>query len=220
VTRSPKDRIDDIRAAIAAIAEFEQDGRDKPVVFDAVRMRLPEIGAAANGITVDLGPADAPRADMRERVLAEARPLSRAHRGPDPRHPDGDRDNPGVRTGARDKPVVLDAVPMRRLEIGAAANGIPVGLRDSEPGVPWGAIIGLRNWMAHRCFDTAHADMWSAVDHDLQPLLDALDRLEQHLNGQPSDPCGCLWSSATTEFRSDRSLGCIASPRNLTRVHG
>jgi len=95
VTRSPKDRVDDIRAAIAAIAEFEQDGGDQPVVFDAVRMRLPEIGAAA--------------------------------------------------------------------------NGIPVDLRDTEPGVPWGEIIGMRNWMAHRYFDTAHAYIWSTVDHDLQP---------------------------------------------------
>lgn len=50
MTRSPQDRIRDIRAAVAAIRQFEQAGRDDPMVFDAIRMRLLEIGEAANGI--------------------------------------------------------------------------------------------------------------------------------------------------------------------------
>jgi uncharacterized protein with HEPN domain len=79
MTRSPGDRINDIRTAIAAIREFELDGRD----FDAIRMRL--------------------------------------------------------------------------LEIGEVANGIPADLRATEPTILWGEIIGMRNWMAHRYFDTAHA---------------------------------------------------------------
>jgi uncharacterized protein with HEPN domain len=53
---------------------------------------------------------------------------------------------------------------MRPLEIGEAANGIPQSLRESEPTVPWSAIIGMRNWMAHRYFDTAHAYVWATVD--------------------------------------------------------
>jgi len=83
LTRSPRNRIRDIQASIAAIRQFEATGRDRPVVFDAVRMRL--------------------------------------------------------------------------LEIGEAANGIPKQLGDSEPSVSWREIIGMRNWMAHRYFDTAHA---------------------------------------------------------------
>jgi uncharacterized protein with HEPN domain len=35
----------------------------------------------------------------------------------------------------------------------------------------------MRNWMAHRYFDTVHAYVWATVDHDLDPLLTALDRL-------------------------------------------
>jgi uncharacterized protein with HEPN domain len=36
-------------------------------------------------------------------------------------------------------------------------NGIPKELRDTEPDVPWGEVIGMRNWMAHRYLDTVHA---------------------------------------------------------------
>ena len=41
----------------------------------------------------------------------------------------------------------------------------------------------MRNWMAHRYFDTAHAYVWATVDHDLLSLLNALERLEEHLRG-------------------------------------
>jgi uncharacterized protein with HEPN domain len=82
----------------------------------------------------------------------------------------------------RDQPMVFDAVRMRLLEIGEAANGIPPELRDSEPSVPWREIIGMRNWMAHRYFDTAHAYIWTTVDNDLDPLLAALERLADSLD--------------------------------------
>lgn len=108
MTRSPRDRIQDVRAAVAAIREFEQAGREQPVVFDAVRMRL--------------------------------------------------------------------------LEVGEAVNGIPQQLRDTEPAVPWGEIIGMRNWMVHRYFGTVHAYIWATVDQDLDPLLAALDRIAARLD--------------------------------------
>ena len=92
MSRAALDRIGDIRAAVAAIRQFEQTGRHEPMVFDAVRMRL--------------------------------------------------------------------------LELGEAASGIDPELRDSEPSVPWRQIIGMRNWMAHRYFDTAHAYVRATVDHD------------------------------------------------------
>jgi uncharacterized protein with HEPN domain len=111
LTRSPRNRIRDIQAAITAIRQFEAAGRDQPMVFDAVRMRL--------------------------------------------------------------------------LEIGEAANGIPKQLRDTEPSFPWREIIGMRNWMAHRYFDTAHAYIETTVDHDLEPLHSALERLADRLdNGE------------------------------------
>ena len=82
--------------------------------------------------------------------------------------------------------MVFDAVRMRLLEIGEAASGIDAELRESEPGVPWRQIIGMRNWMAHRYFDTAHAYVWATVDHDLDPLLTALDHIQTQLGSPPN----------------------------------
>lgn len=112
MTRSPSDRIADVRAAVEAIRTFAQSGREQPMVFDAVRMRL--------------------------------------------------------------------------LEIGEAVAALPGALTDTEPGTPWRQIIGMRNWMAHRYFDTIHAYVWSTVDNDLDPLLAALDRIEHRL-GRSTD---------------------------------
>lgn len=114
MSRSPIERIGDMQAAVTAIREFESRGRDQPMVFDAVRMRL--------------------------------------------------------------------------LEIGEAANGIPARLRDTEPTVPWREIIGMRNWMTHRYFDTAHAYVWATVAHDLGPLMAALDRMAIRLAESPEPP--------------------------------
>lgn len=78
----------------------------------------------------------------------------------------------------RTTPTVFDAVRMRLIEIGEAVNGISPVVRDTEPGVPWAAMVGMRNWMAHRYFDTIHDYVWTTVDTDLEPLLEALERIE------------------------------------------
>jgi hypothetical protein len=54
VSRSPRNRIRDMQAAVQAIIEFERAGRDSAMAFDAVRMRLLEIGEAAAGIPQEL----------------------------------------------------------------------------------------------------------------------------------------------------------------------
>ena len=80
--------------------------------------------------------------------------------------------------------MVFDAVRMRLIEIGEAVNGISPELLESEPATPWKAIIGMRNWMAHR-YDTVHAYVWETVDRDLEPLLEALDRISARLDEAP-----------------------------------
>jgi uncharacterized protein with HEPN domain len=79
--------------------------------------------------------------------------------------------------------MAFDAVRMRLIEIGEAVAGISLELLESEPAVPWRAIVGMRNWMAHRYFDTVHAYVWGTVDRDLEPMLAALDRISARLDG-------------------------------------
>jgi len=53
--RAPRERLDDVAAAIEAIARhLERGGLDDPLVFDAVRMRLVEIGEAVNMLPDEL----------------------------------------------------------------------------------------------------------------------------------------------------------------------
>lgn len=51
MSRSDRARLDDIRLAAAAIAEYLERGPiDDPLVFDAVRIRLVEIGEAVKDV--------------------------------------------------------------------------------------------------------------------------------------------------------------------------
>jgi uncharacterized protein with HEPN domain len=55
VSRRDADRLDDLVAAEAAIrAHLDRGGLDDPLVLDAVRMRMVEIGEAVKGISPEL----------------------------------------------------------------------------------------------------------------------------------------------------------------------
>jgi uncharacterized protein with HEPN domain len=73
--------------------------------------------------------------------------------------------------------LVFDAVRIRLLEIGEAVKGVDRGLLDREPEIPWRDVAGMRDFLAHRYFDTAHAIVQGTIDHDLQPLLEGTERL-------------------------------------------
>lgn len=81
-----------------------------------------------------------------------------------------------VGRGALDDGLVFDAVRVRLIEIGEAVRAISPDLLDSEPDVPWVDVAGMRN-LAHRYFDTAHAIVRATVEHDLPPLVAAVQRL-------------------------------------------
>jgi len=53
--------------------------------------------------------------------------------------------------------LIFDAVRIRLLEIGEAVTALPAELLDSQPGIPWRQIARMRDHLAHRYFDTAHA---------------------------------------------------------------
>lgn len=66
--------------------------------------------------------------------------------------------------------LVFDAVRIRLLEIGEAVKALPADLLDTQPGIPWSQIARMRDHLAHRYFDTAHAILQATLDDDLPEL--------------------------------------------------
>jgi uncharacterized protein with HEPN domain len=85
--------------------------------------------------------------------------------------------------------LVFDAVRIRLLEIGEAVKALPDELLDTQPGIPWRQIARMRDHLAHRYFDTAHAILQATVDDDLPELERAVDALAKILpdEDQPDD---------------------------------
>ena len=85
--------------------------------------------------------------------------------------------------------LVFDAVQIRLLEIGEAVKALPAELLDTQPGIPWRQIARMRDHLAHRYFDTAHAILQATVDDDLPELERAVDALAKILpdEDQPDD---------------------------------
>jgi uncharacterized protein with HEPN domain len=70
--------------------------------------------------------------------------------------------------------LVFNAVRIRLLEIGEAVKALPAGLPGTQPSIPWRQIARMRDHLAHRYFDTAHAILQATVDHDLPDLERAI----------------------------------------------
>jgi uncharacterized protein with HEPN domain len=77
--------------------------------------------------------------------------------------------------------LVFDAVRIRLLEIGEAVKALPDELLDSQPSIPWRQIARMRDHLAHRYFDTAHAILQATVDDDLPELERAIQALAKAL---------------------------------------
>lgn len=80
--------------------------------------------------------------------------------------------------------LVFDAVRIRLLEIGEAVKALSGDLLDTQPGIPWSQIARMRDHLAHRYFDTAHAILQATVDDDLPELERAIQSLSEILDGQ------------------------------------
>ena len=77
--------------------------------------------------------------------------------------------------------LVFDAVRIRLLEIGEAVKALPADLLDTQPGIPWSQIARMRDYLAHRYFDTAHAILQATIDDDLPELKRAVQSMAQSL---------------------------------------
>jgi len=71
----------------------------------------------------------------------------------------------------------LDAV-IRNLEIiGEAAGFIPLEIQEKYPGLAWLEMRGMRNIMAHEYFGVSLPIIWRAIEQDLKPLAEGLEKL-------------------------------------------
>ena len=85
-----------------------------------------------------------------------------------------------LRRGTLDDGMVFDAIRVRLIEIGEAVRAIAPDVLAPEPDIAWVDVAGMRNHLAHRYFDTAHAIVQATIDHDLPPLIAAVKRLLEH----------------------------------------
>ena len=86
-----------------------------------------------------------------------------------------------LRRGGLDDGLVFDAVRVRLIEIGEAVKGSIRAARGAA--FPWIDVAAMRNHLAHRYFDTAHAIVQATVDQDLPPLVAAAERLLGRFGG-------------------------------------
>ena len=91
-----------------------------------------------------------------------------------------------LRRGDLNDGLVFDAVRIRLLEIGEAGKALPDDLLATQPSIPWQQIARMRDHLAHRYFDTAHAILQATVDEDLPHLEHAIEALNRSLAHEDS----------------------------------
>lgn len=74
-----------------------------------------------------------------------------------------------------DEGILFDAIRIRLVEVGEAVKGLDSELISSEPEIPWADIARMRDYLAHRYFDTEHAIVFETARTDI-PLLAAVVR--------------------------------------------
>jgi uncharacterized protein with HEPN domain len=86
-----------------------------------------------------------------------------------------------LRRGDLSDGLVFDAVRIRLVEIGEAVKALPEDLLATQPSIPWRQIARMRDHLAHRYFDTAHAILQATVEEDLPDLERAIHALNLSL---------------------------------------
>lgn len=80
--------------------------------------------------------------------------------------------------------LVFDAT-LRNLErIGEAATHVPESVRAAHPEVPWRKIDGLRKRLIHGYLGIDEDVLWSVLQDDLPPLVEALEVIASSWHGR------------------------------------
>jgi len=73
--------------------------------------------------------------------------------------------------------ILMSAVLHKLTVIGEAASRMPKELRETHPEVPWGEIIGFRNFLVHAYFAIEWSIIWTTAKHDVPELKAAIKKI-------------------------------------------
>jgi len=66
----------------------------------------------------------------------------------------------------------------RNIEIiGEAASKLSGEFKEKYNSIPWGSIIGMRNWLIHGYFNIDSEHIWNTVKNDIPLLLSQLKKI-------------------------------------------
>lgn len=71
----------------------------------------------------------------------------------------------------------IRAVAFEFTTIGEAARAIPEDVQARYPNIPWSKMQGIRNVLVHEYFRLDEEILWRAIQEDILPLIDALDKI-------------------------------------------
>lgn len=87
----------------------------------------------------------------------------------------------GQRATFYDSHLVQDAVVHNLQTLAESTQRLSGSLKATEPAVPWSAISGFRNVLAHNYLGIDLTAVWSVVEKDLPELELAIERMAQAL---------------------------------------
>ena len=77
---------------------------------------------------------------------------------------------------------------LRNMElIGEAANRIPEEVREANPDIPWGDIVGTRNRLSHDYRGIYEYRIWEIIQNDIPDMLPRLRNILKQPPGNPAD---------------------------------
>lgn len=82
----------------------------------------------------------------------------------------------GAQDLSRDRMLMLSLVKCVEI-IGEAAARISPDTQNAAPGIPWRAIVAMRNRLIHGYYDIDEERVWNTIFVDLPPLVEELQSL-------------------------------------------
>ena len=66
--------------------------------------------------------------------------------------------------------------------LGEAASKLSKGLRESNPDIPWGSIIGMRHVLVHDYMKISQSRIWDAIKHDVPVLKEQIKSIWEDIS--------------------------------------